>query len=113
MFWVMCFRGGEFDSGLRIQNIIQAMSQAESAVFVYLRKEGQHSLISEQVLGFNQPPKPKKNGPQRTTVLAPKFCAALVWVTSTWWLERCPIALVLKVLDCKSWTWSIYPAPVL
>jgi 3,4-dihydroxy 2-butanone 4-phosphate synthase / GTP cyclohydrolase II len=58
------FRGGEFDSGLRIQNIIQAMSQAESAVFVYLRKEGQHSLISEQVLGFNQPPKPKKMDPR-------------------------------------------------
>ncbi len=58
------FRGGEFDSGSRIHDILASMAEAESAVFVYLRKEGLHSLIAQQVKNFGQPPKPQKMDPR-------------------------------------------------
>lgn len=58
------FRGGEFDSGSRIQGILSSMAEAESAVFVYLRKEGSHSLIAQQVNNFGLPPKPQKMDPR-------------------------------------------------
>jgi 3,4-dihydroxy 2-butanone 4-phosphate synthase / GTP cyclohydrolase II len=58
------FRGGLFDSSTRIQSILKMMAQAESSVFVYLRKEGHHSLISEQVMSFKEQPKPKKMDPR-------------------------------------------------
>ncbi len=49
------FAGGPFDSSTRIQNILQVMAQSESALFVYLRKEGQQSVISQQVEAFKNP----------------------------------------------------------
>lgn len=58
------FRGGPFDSSSRIQTILSTMAKAESAVFVYLRKEGSNSIISEQVASFGQKPKPKKMDPR-------------------------------------------------
>lgn len=51
------FRGGRFDTGSRIHDILQQMSQQKSGVFVYLRKEGLSSIISEQVQAFNEVPK--------------------------------------------------------
>lgn len=40
------------------------MAKAPSAVFVYLRKEGLNSLISEQVNHFASPPKVRKMDPR-------------------------------------------------
>lgn len=50
------------NSASRIQNILKIMAQVESAVFVYLRKEGQQSLISQQVNSFKLP---KSNTPRK------------------------------------------------
>ena len=46
------FRGGHQDSGSRIQSILKTMASSPSAVFVYLRKEGTYSLISQYVNSF-------------------------------------------------------------
>lgn len=58
------FRGGDYDSAARIHNTLAAMARVDSALFVYLRKEGLHSVISQQVMGFNQPRRPKKMDPR-------------------------------------------------
>lgn len=58
------FRGGGYDSASRIHSILEMMSKEESGVFVYLRKEGLNSIISQQVNGFNQPRKPRKMDPR-------------------------------------------------
>ena len=47
------FRGGPYDSSSHIQSILKFMATSPSAVFVYLRKEGKNSLISQQVNSFN------------------------------------------------------------
>lgn len=58
------FRGGNYDSGSRIHTILKNMSESECGVFVYLRKEGLNSLISEQVNGFDDQPRPRKMDPR-------------------------------------------------
>ena len=57
------FRGG-VDSASWIQSTLEMMARAESAVLVYLRKEGLSSIISEQVNGFNQEKRPRKMDPR-------------------------------------------------
>ncbi len=47
------FRGGPYDSGSHIQSILKIMASSPSAVFVYLRKEGENSMISRQVKSFS------------------------------------------------------------
>ena len=47
------FRSGGFDSASRIHGILGSMSKVDSAVFVYLRKEGLHSVIASQVHAFS------------------------------------------------------------
>ena len=54
------FRGGGYDSASRIHSILEMMAKEEQAVFVYLRKEGLNSIISEQVNSFGEARKPKK-----------------------------------------------------
>lgn len=58
------FRSGEYDSASRIHSILEAMAEQESAVFVYLRKEGLASVISEQVNAFKVKQSPKKMDPR-------------------------------------------------
>lgn len=58
------FRGGSFDSSTRIQTTLAAMAKAESAVFMYLRKEGSNSVIADMVNSFNDEPKPRKMDPR-------------------------------------------------
>ncbi len=58
------FRGGPYDSASRIHGILKQMAQQESAVLVYLRKEGQNSVISEMVNAFKEIPKPRKMDPR-------------------------------------------------
>lgn len=58
------FRGGLFDSASRIHSILDEMADAESAVFVYLRKEGYNSLIAQQVKEFEKGPVLKKMDPR-------------------------------------------------
>ena len=53
------FRGGPYDSNSHIQAILKVMATSLSAVFVYLRKEGKNSLISQQVNSFSD----KKTSP--------------------------------------------------
>ena len=57
------FRGGSFDSASRIHSILEHMSKEKSGVFVYLRKEGLNSIISDLVNSFAQPAKPHKMDP--------------------------------------------------
>lgn len=59
------FRGGHFDSASRIHGILDQMSKEKSGVFVYLRKEGLSSIISEQVKTFGKAiPKTQKMDPR-------------------------------------------------
>ena len=58
------FRSGGYDSASRIHSILEAMSTHESAVFVYLRKEGLASVISQQVNAFKDQPKARKMDPR-------------------------------------------------
>ncbi len=58
------FRGGLYDSGSRIHGILEQMAKQKSGVFVYLRKEGLSSIITEQVNSFHQPKRPVKMDPR-------------------------------------------------
>ncbi|MCJ8276635.1 MAG: 3,4-dihydroxy-2-butanone-4-phosphate synthase, partial [Bdellovibrionales bacterium] len=57
------FRCGK-DSASWIHSTLDIMSRADSAVLVYLRKEGLHSVISQQVNGMNDEKKPRKMDPR-------------------------------------------------
>lgn len=48
------FRSGGYDSASRIHSILEIMAGEDSSVFVYLRKEGLSSVISQQVNAFNR-----------------------------------------------------------
>ena len=48
------FRGGLVDTGKWLPSVMESMSQAKSAVFIYLRKEGKNSLLSQQVRGLKK-----------------------------------------------------------
>lgn len=58
------FRMGEYDSATRINQILRMMASSRSAVFVYLRKEGQQSDIAQQVITLLEKPKPRKMDPR-------------------------------------------------
>ena len=58
------FRGGGVDSASWIHSTLETMARAESAVLVYLRKEGLNSIISEHVNSFNEEKKPRKMDPR-------------------------------------------------
>ncbi len=58
------FRAGGYDSSSRIHSILESMSEEESSVFVYLRKEGLNSVISEHVNSFGMPRKERKMDPR-------------------------------------------------
>ncbi len=58
------FRSGSYDSSSRIHGILEMMSAEKSSVFVYLRKEGLSSVISEYVNSFGIGKKDTKMDPR-------------------------------------------------